>query len=271
MGELHKYIDPSQLPTFLKGTCKDELYDRHCAWTDYINLCHEKGNYFPDGVVQGDPWKEPSRRIKEYNEEVEKWENAIKLEREQERKMQNSQNLQNSRNSGNLQNSRNSGNFRKSENYENMVMSAPQNIYNDREIYQQNQNNNLNSNSNLNTGNIEEKPKKRKTKENNEDPNFDNVQEFQSIENDNIDEYFGDDDKPKKNNEERVSQQEKHQKNPFDNFDNKNDFGVDFGFGFEPEKNCANPFDDGQENFDQPIIDQEEEKPKKKKEKKKKH
>ena len=59
--DLHKVVDPNQLPEFLGGTCKESLFERECPWKAYEDQCYEKKTYFPDGVIQGDPWKEPAR------------------------------------------------------------------------------------------------------------------------------------------------------------------------------------------------------------------
>jgi len=39
--------------------------ERVCPWAEYEKECYEKKTYFPDGVVQGDPWKEPARRARQ--------------------------------------------------------------------------------------------------------------------------------------------------------------------------------------------------------------
>jgi len=63
--DLHKVVDPAQLPEFLGGTCKDSLMERKCPWFDYEQQCYEQKTYFPDGIVQGDPWKETARKQKQ--------------------------------------------------------------------------------------------------------------------------------------------------------------------------------------------------------------
>lgn len=61
MKEISKYVDPANLPKSLGGTCEKEIHEGGGPWKEYMAECTAKKNYFPDGVVQGDPWKEPAR------------------------------------------------------------------------------------------------------------------------------------------------------------------------------------------------------------------
>jgi len=66
MKEITKYVDPDNLPKSIGGNNPNEIYDAVGPWTDYVKKCKEQMNYFPDGVIQGDPWKEEARKAAGY-------------------------------------------------------------------------------------------------------------------------------------------------------------------------------------------------------------
>ena len=61
LKQLTKYIDPDNLPKSLGGNNSKEVNESIGPWTEYVAKCTAEKNYFADGVVQGDPWKEPAR------------------------------------------------------------------------------------------------------------------------------------------------------------------------------------------------------------------
>lgn len=66
MKELSKYVDPKNLPASMGGENPKEVFDAVGPWTNYVKAAYEQKSYFPDGVVQGDPFKEPARAAKGY-------------------------------------------------------------------------------------------------------------------------------------------------------------------------------------------------------------
>lgn len=66
--DLHKYIDPSQLPLAYGGTIDKEVWDIRGPWSDYIDKCISEKSFFPDGVKSGDPFKEEARAAIGYKE-----------------------------------------------------------------------------------------------------------------------------------------------------------------------------------------------------------
>jgi hypothetical protein len=61
MKEITKYVDPSQIPESLGGSNPNPISEPCGPWTEYLAKCTAEKNLFADGVVQGDPWKEPAR------------------------------------------------------------------------------------------------------------------------------------------------------------------------------------------------------------------
>jgi len=61
LKDVTKYIDPDNLPKSLGGNNPKEVNESVGPWTEYAAKCIKEKNYFADGVVQGDPWKEPAR------------------------------------------------------------------------------------------------------------------------------------------------------------------------------------------------------------------
>lgn len=68
--KLLEFIDEDQLPLWLGGTNKREMHEQEALpWHDYLQQCKTNGSYFSDGVIQGNPHKEPARKIIKDEEE----------------------------------------------------------------------------------------------------------------------------------------------------------------------------------------------------------
>lgn len=71
LKEISKYVDPDNLPKSLGGNCEKEVFESIGPWKEYMELCVKEKSYFPDGVVQGDPYKEPARKLKAQSQPAE--------------------------------------------------------------------------------------------------------------------------------------------------------------------------------------------------------
>jgi len=65
-------IDADQLPERLGGTCQAEILEGHVdkPWRAYVKDCHEKLNWFPDGVVVSNPMKWQQRQQRDGGEKL---------------------------------------------------------------------------------------------------------------------------------------------------------------------------------------------------------
>lgn len=64
MKEVNKFVDMDNLPKSMGGNNPKEIYETAGPWSAYTAECINKKTYFADGIVQGDPWKEPARKAK---------------------------------------------------------------------------------------------------------------------------------------------------------------------------------------------------------------